>query len=161
MKSLPLLFAIAACAQQAGTSPAPTLPTPALTASDSVVAAVLYVVATRGLPDFTPTHTVYVRNDSEVVSSSSLPSLDSVQFVLLDSAEVQELANKTGYVNVIRVSRPVIYNDYAHAGARSRYVWGQERIEWRGDISTSGCMFRARRVVDRWQIDSTLGCRIS
>ena len=158
-KSLPLLFAVAACAQQAITAPAAARPTPALSVSDSVVAAVLYIVATRGLPDFRPMRTVYVRKDSGIVSSSSLPSLDSVQFVLLDSAEVQQLANRVGYVNVIRLERPTVYSDTAHAGASNRYVWRQERIG--RDISTSGCTFRARRIAQQWQIDSTLGCLIS
>ncbi len=153
------LITIAACAQQAGTGPVPVHPTPAVSVSDSVVAAVLDLVATRGLPDFRPRRTVFIQKDSGIVSSSSLPLLDSVEFVLLDSAEVQHLANRVGSVNVIRVGRPIIQDDTARTGANSRVVWRQERIGRM--ISMSACAFRARRSTRQWQIDSTLGCLIS
>jgi len=166
------LIVIVACAQQGQSNvsaPPPLLPTPARNVSDSIVAAVLYSVATRGLPDFRPAHSVVVLKDSDIVSSAVLPSLDSVDFVLLDSAGVQGLANNIGSVNVIRLSRPMVVDDTeAHAGAQSRVVWRQERSRGtrsRGRtaalISTSSCFFRIRRTNRQWQVDSTLGCVIS
>jgi hypothetical protein len=119
----------------------------------------LYQVATRGLPDFQPKPTVYVRTDSGIVSSASLPALDSVAFVLLDSAAAQQLANKLGSVNVIGVERPMIQDDTARMAATSRYVLRQSRIG--GMVSMSACAFRARRTDGKWQVDSTLGCIIT
>ena len=166
-----LLIGIFACAQRARsniTAPPPIQPTPPRNVSDSIVAAVVFSVATHGLPDFPPSHTVFVQRDSDIVSSAALPLLDSVEFILLDSAGVQQLANQLGSVNVIRVSRPIVQDDTAHAGAKSRVVWRQERIPGnraRGRtasfISMSACFFRMRRTKRQWQVDSTLGCIIS
>ncbi len=162
-----LLIMILGCAQQTRShisSSRPVQPTPAQNVSDSIVAAVLYSVATRGLPDFRPTHTLFVKKDSDIVSSAALPSLDSVEFVLLDSAGVQQLANQIGSVNVIRVSRPTVQGDTAHAGANSRVVWRLERagrLSRARFISMSACAFRLRRANRQWQVDSTLGCIIS
>ncbi len=156
------LIALAACTQSTQArieGPRPVQPTPAQSVSDSVVAAVLFEIATRGLPDFKPRQTVFVQRNADIVSSASLPVLDSVEFVLLDSAGVQHLANQIGSVNVVRVERPIVYDDTAHAGASNRVVWRQERIGRM--ISTSGCSFRARRTNAHWQVDSTLGCLIS
>jgi len=165
-----LLIIILGCAQQArsNTSSSPAVqPTPAHNVSDSIVAAVLYSVATRGLPDFRPTDTLFVKKDSDIISSAALPSLNSIQFVLLDSAGVQQLANEIGSVNVIRVSRPTVQDDTAHAGANSRVVWRLERTgrlsrgRFSRFISMSACAFRLRRTNRQWQVDSTLGCIIS
>jgi len=156
------LIALAACVQppQARISgPRPVQPTPAQNVSDSIVAAVLYDVATGGLLDYNPRRTVFLQRDSDIVTSASLPLLDSVEFVLLDSAGVQQLANRIGNVNVVTVGRPVISDDTARTWAASRVVWRQERIGRM--ISTSSCAVRARRANARWQIDSTLGCLIS
>jgi hypothetical protein len=136
-------------------------PTTPQSVSDSVVAAVLYYVATRGLPDFHPIgiRTVVVQKDSDIVSAASIPSIDSVGFALLDSSEVQQLANRIGRVNVIGVGRPMVHDDTAHAGATSHVVWRPERIGRIGGLSA--CMFRVRRTNARWQVDSTLMCIIS
>jgi len=69
-----LLIMILGCAQQTRShisSSRPVQATPAQNVSDSIVAAVLYSVATRGLPDFRPTHTLFVKKDSDIVSSAA------------------------------------------------------------------------------------------
>src|SRR6266576_1349488 len=155
-------IALAACTQSTQAriaGPRPVQPTPAKSVSDSVVAAVLVEIATRGLPDYNPRRTVFLQRDSDIVTSASLPLLDSVEFVLLDSAGVQQLANRIGNVNVVTVGRPVIHDDTARTWAASRVVWRQERMGRM--ISTSSCAVRARRANAQWQIDSTLGCLIS
>ena len=156
---LPIVIAACGPRPMSMTGPAPVQPTPSQSVSDSVVAAVLRLIAQRGLPDHRPRSIIYAQTDSDIVSSSSLPVLDSVQFVLLDSVEVQRLANRVGSVNVIRVSRPLVHDDTAQAGADSRVVWRRERIGRM--ISMSACAFRLRRMNAGWQVDSTLGCIIS
>ena len=155
-------IAIAACTQPRPpslTEPTPVQPTPARTTSDSIVASVLNRVAVHGLPDFRPRRTVVIQDDSGLVSSSSLPSLDSVEFLLLDSAGVHQLAHKLGNVNAISVSRPIISNDTARSGAASRVVWRRESIGRL--VSMSACAYRLRRASGHWVIDSAFVCIIS
>ena len=165
MPRVSLLLIVLACTQQPQArfgQPTPVQPTSPQSVSDSIVAAVLYHVVTHGLPDFHPIgglRTIVVRNDSDIVSSASIPSVDSVGFVLLDSIDVQRLANRIGHVNVIGVGRPIVQDDTAHAGATSHVVWRPERLGRM--VSMSACMFRVRRTNARWQVDSTLMCIIS
>src|SRR5262245_26908692 len=81
MARLTIVLVALACTQQPQvgvTEPIPVRPTSPRSASDSIVAAVLYQVATRGLPDFRPTPTIVVQKDSDIVTSASVPSVDSM-----------------------------------------------------------------------------------
>ena len=162
MKLIALVLAVAACSRPGPQSPpelSPVLATTARNTSDSVVAAVLYRAVVQGLPDFSAGKTVVVQNDSGFVSSSSLPRVDSVHFLLFDSSQVQDLANRIGQVNVLKVWKPVIGVDTARSGASNHYVWRQDSI--RRIESFSVCAYRLRRISGAWQIDSTLGCIIT
>jgi hypothetical protein len=162
VRHLPWLLALGACTTPLRPTPValtPVVPTPPQNTRDSVVAAVLHRAVVQGLPDFQAQRTVIIQNDSGVLSSSSLPWGDSVAFVLLDGAQVQNVANQLGHVNVLTVANPVISGDTARSGAGNRWVWRQERMGRM--ISASGCAFRLRRLAGVWQVDSTLGCLIS
>jgi hypothetical protein len=111
-----------------------------------------------GLPMFSAAKTVIIQNDSGFVSSSSLPRMDSVGFVLLDSTQIRELADHLGDVNVLRVWRPLIGADTALSGASSHWVWGQDNQRM---MAMSACAFRLRRLSGAWQVDSTIGCVIT
>ena len=103
---IPLMLLLAACTTAPHQTPAalvPAFPTPAQTTDDSVVAAVLHKVVVEGLPDWRPRRTVVIQSDSGFVSPSSLPRVDSVGFVLLGAAEIQQLANQLGSVNALSV----------------------------------------------------------
>ena len=160
--ALSLTLLLVSCARPTQPSTvelAPVLPTPAQSTWDSVVAAVLHRVVVHGLPDFSALRTVVIQNDSGFVSSSSLPRIDSVGFVLLGSAQVQELANRLGRVNVLMVGRPWIGEDTARSGASNRWIRrpdGHSRV-----VSMSVCAYRLRRLEGAWQVDSTLGCLIT
>jgi len=159
---IPLMLLLAACTTAPHQTPAAlvhVLPTPAQTTDDSVVAAVLHKVVVEGLPDWRPRRTVVIQSDSGFVSPSSLPRVDSVDFVLLRAAEIQQLANQLGSVNALSAGRPAIWGDTARSGASSRWVWRQERVG--RSIGMSACTFRLRRLNGAWQVDSTLGCVIT
>ena len=157
----PLLLVLLACTTH-GLAPValtPLLPTPARSTADSVVAAVLKQVVVRGLPDFQAERTVVIQDDSGYLTSSSLPRVDSIVFVLLNSSRIQQLADQLGRVNVLSVGRPVIAGDTAQSGASNEWVLRREPVGRMASISA--CTFRLRRVATEWQVDSTLGCLIS
>jgi hypothetical protein len=162
VRFLRVLLVLAACSRQpqpAATGTPPLLPTEAHSTSDSVVAAVLHTVVVHGLPIFHAGRSVVIRDDSGFVSSSSLPRADSVEFTVLDSAGIQELANRVGRVNVLSIWRPVIGKDTARSGAYNRYVWGKTAPDRHQIISV--CAYRLRRVGRAWQLDSILQCLVS
>jgi hypothetical protein len=164
VKVAALLLALAACSQSTrGTSTVfrPVLPTTARSTRDSVVAAVIHEVVVHGLPIFHNERTVVIRNDSGLISSSSLPLGDPVEFVLLDSVGIQDLANRVGEVNVLRLWQPVIGEDTARSGASNGYVWRQADSHMRRYKIFSVCAYRLRRVREAWQVDSSLGCGVS
>jgi hypothetical protein len=165
VRFLRALLVLAACSRQpqpAATGTPPLLPTEARSTSDSVVAAVLHTVVVHGLPIFhAGKRTVVIRDDSGFVSSSSLPRIDSVAFTVLDSAGIQDLANRVGQLNVVRIWRPVIGSDTARSGAYNRYVWGQAVPDGQRQMIISVCSYRLRRISGVWQLDSILGCGVS
>ena len=162
ISALTLSLLLTACArptQPNAVALVPVVPTPAQSTWDSVVAAVLYRAVVYGLPDFVARRTVVIQNDSGFMSSSSLPRVDSLGFVILDSAQVQDLANRLGRVNVLMLGKPLIGEDTARSGASNRWIWrrdGQGRM-----TSMSVCAYRLRRLEGAWQVDSTLGCLIT
>jgi hypothetical protein len=143
----------------------PTLhPTPARSTRDSVIATVLRQVVLRGLPIYQAARPIVIRDDSGVISSSSLPRMDSIDFVVLDSARIQELANEKGQLNVLRVWTPVIGGDTARSGASNRFVWrrGPTPPQAVRHQIVSACTYRLRRADGAWQvIDSVLSCVVS
>ncbi len=157
-----LLFplAILSCARP-GSGPDPRLtivePKPARDAQDSVVSAVLSKVVAHSA-DARYRHTVVIRDDSGVVSGSSLPRLDSIDFVILDSADAQQLADKRGDVNVLTVARPAIREDAARSGFTSRRILQRRPGRGGAMLGLTACAFSLRRSDGRWQVDSTLGC---
>ena len=157
----PLLLVLVTCAtpRPAPVALTPVSPTPARSTADSIVAAVLQWVVVHGLPDFQAARTVVIQDDSGYVSSSSLPRVDSIAFVLLNGSQIQPLADRLGRVNVLSVGRPVVADDTAQSGASNRWVLRRERIGRMASLSA--CTFRLRRVTAEWQVDSTLGCLIS
>ncbi len=160
----PLLVLVFACSQAPHAPPltlTPAKPLAPRTTSDSIVAAVLHKAVVNGLPNFRPRRRVVIRTDSGFVSAFSLPPLDSVEFVLLDSAQTQQLADQSGDLNVLIVPRPAIWGDTAKASVMNRWVWQQRRDQVGIMVSTSACQWRLRRLSGAWQIDSTLGCLIT
>ena len=138
-----------------------TVPLPPRTTNDSVISTVLERVALSGLPDWHPRRQIIIQNDSGVVSAFSLPQLDSVTFVVLTGAQIQQAANHDGHLNVLTVTRPTVNADTATASATSHWVWQQrpDRIGMMG--SMSACGWRLRRLNGAWQIDSAFLCLIT
>jgi hypothetical protein len=140
---------------------APVQPLAARTTWDSVVAVVLQHAVVHGLPDFRPRRRVLIQGDSAFISLSSLPRMDSIEFVLLDRAQVQQAANELGDLNVLTVARFHLGGDTAKVSAVSHWVWQQRPGRLGMSSSVSACEYRLRRLDAAWQIDSTIGCVIS
>jgi len=132
-------------------------PTPARGVVDSVVSAVLSKVVAHSVTSHSR-HAVFIQDDSGLVSAASLPRLDSIDFVIVDSAGAQQLANERGDFTVLTVARPSVAGDTARSGFTSRGVMQQKRNRVGVMVDLTACAFRLRRENGRWQVDSTLGC---
>ena len=151
---LPVIIC-ASCGPGTSVNLLPVLPVPARTTSDSIVAAVIRKAEVDGRPVLSR-RTVFVRDDSGIVSASSLPTADSIDFVVLDSVEVRQAANRLGELYVLTVGRPLIAGDTARSGFHIRSVRRPEGVGRLADVYA--CAYRLRRIERRWQIDSVYGC---
>ena len=97
--------------------------------------------------------------DSAFISSGALPHMDSVEFVLLDSTEAQQVADEVGRISVMSIGRPSLAGDTARSGFTTRSVVRREKIGRMADWLS--CAYRLRRIEGVWQIDSALGCVVT
>jgi hypothetical protein len=87
--------------------------------------------------------------------------MDSIEFVLLDSAQMQRAANELGDLNVLTVARFHLGADTAMVSAVSHWVRQQRRGRFGMMGAMSACEFRLRRLNNAWHIDSIMGCVIT
>jgi len=159
-----ILVIVTACAHarhRAPTSLSSVAPTPPHTTWDSVIAVSLEYAVSRGIPEHWWSGLLIVQADSAFMSSSSLPHSSRVTFALLDSARVQQVANRFGDYDVLMVIRSHLESDTAVATIASRRVY-QRRNDRFGQMNVaSACELHLRRLEAGWQVDSVFICMIT
>jgi hypothetical protein len=143
----------------------PTLrPTPSMpprTTEDTVVTLALRQVALHGLVDFGPRPQVILLTDHYQPEPSGLPAIDSVHFVLLDSLQIQQIADTTGDMNVLVIQPPSIWPDSATVVIGNRRIL-QSRARRIGlMVGFSTCSWHLNRLPTGWRLDSLSLCLAS
>ncbi len=134
-------------------------PETSVSVQDTIVALSLREAVLHGIPDFTPSPHVVVQAIPGLVSSRTLPAIDSVSFFLLDSVQIRQLATRAGNFFYLRPSAPQIRGDTATIGLKG--MLGFRRTNRGvGTREESACAWRAVRRSGTWAVDTTLGCII-
>lgn len=140
----------------------PTQPSPPRTTADSVLTVALRGVVEHGLPDFGPRKQVIIVAKDGYPTSSGLPIIDSISFVVVDSARSQQIDDTTGDLNVIWANPPAILGDSAVVDLGNYRVVQRRprRTGLTGSFST--CSWHLHRRASAWQLDSVPGlCLVS
>ena len=137
-----------------------TRPEPPLNAQDTIVALAIREAVMRGIPGFEPRREVVVQRVPGLVTSRTLPQIDSVAFFLLDTFQIRTLADQAGEFMYLRPTPPRIDGDTAVVGLGSE-LGLKHRTHVRAIFGVGGCSWRAVRRSTTWVVDSTLGCIIS
>jgi len=134
-----------------------TRPEPPVTISDTIIALAIREAALRGIPAFPTQRHIVVQRLADVVSSRSLPWIDSVSFLVLDSAQLIRVAAHAGHFAYLRPYPPRIDGDTAVVSVASRFAADPTVAR---ALYGGACSWRAVRQSGSWVLDTVVGCGI-
>ena len=140
----------------------PTLPEPPLSAKDSVLSLALErVVVYGGVLDYHLRSRVVISRDRGFASARVLPRLPSITFYIVDSTQIQALADRFGSIDYLLVGSSSVQADSATAAIGHDFA--VRRQPGRGPFIAggSGCYWILRRLDRVWQIERLAGCLVS
>ena len=125
---------------------------PAWSTQDTIVALSIRE-AVLGGTSFGLPRQVVVQRVPDVVSSHALPAIDSVEFYLLDTLQIEKLASQAGNFTYLRPFPPRINGDSAVV-----FVGRRHGLMPRRPAGVTSCSWRAIRRSGAWVVDAPLGC---
>ncbi len=139
---------------------AATLPEPPSSATDSIVSLALEQAVVHGMPpDLSRTRPrVLIIRDDAPVSAHALPRIDSVAFYILDSMQIQALADRHESMDYLVVSGASIQGDSATVGIGDRVAQRPHSGRGRYFSSRRTCFWILRRHEGVWTIEREGGC---
>ena len=140
----------------------PARPQPPLSAIDSLLSLALEQAVIHGVADFPPHSREVIIRNSPFASAHVLPRMDSVTFYIVDSAQIQTLADRYGNVSYLLLGTTTIEADSATAAIGNTFAL--RRSPGRGPgvlMAGGGCYWILRRHDGTWQIERLGGCLIS
>lgn len=140
----------------------PTLPEAPLSAKDSVRSLALERAVVYGVRDYQPRSRVVISRDRGFASARVLPRLPSITFYIIDSTEIQALADRFGTIEYLLVGEATVQGDSATADIG--YDFAVRPNPGRGPFvgwGGGGCYWILRRHDRVWQIERLVGCVIS
>ena len=140
----------------------PARPQPPLSTIDSLLSLALEQAVIHGVADFPPHSREIIIRNSPFASAHVLPRMDSVTFYIVDSAQIQTLADRYGDVSYLLLGTTTTEADSATAAIGNTFAL--RRSPGRGPVvlmAGGGCYWILRRHDGRWQIERLGGCLIS
>jgi hypothetical protein len=130
-----------------------------LTPEDTLIGLVLAQAALHGTVDFHPRHQVVVENRGNRLTPHAIPRSDSLTFFVLDTAQIQHLADRTGDFSYLRVYVPRIAGDTAHLGIGSSRAF-RHRSRPVLFLGGGACSLTAVRRAGSWEFIGHTACII-
>ncbi len=147
--------------QNADVQLTPTLPEPPSSATDSIISLALEQAVVHGMPpDLSRTRPrVLIIRDDAPVSARALPRIDSVAFSILDSAQIQALADRHESMDYLVVSGASIHGDSGTVGIGDHVAQRPHSGRGTRQFSTRRvCYWILRRHEGVWRIEREGGC---
>ena|SRR6266566_3471821 len=138
----------------------PTQPQLPVSATDSVRLLALEQTLLHGLPNFRPGARVVLSQDRGFASARVLPAARSVTFYILDSVQIQALADRYGDMNYLVVGEATMEGDSAIAAIGNAFAL-RRRPGLRAVFGEGACYWILRRHPGVWQIERVGGCLVS
>jgi hypothetical protein len=156
-----LLIAIATCActptlETELRGVMPIVPQDPLSTPDTLIRFALQLAVAGPSPAPGPRRVIFLASVPAVVTPQSLPPLDSVTFYILDSVEIQRLADRTSDLSYLRLFPPQIAGDSAMVHVADRLAI-KRRTQPFVLLGGGGCTWFFLRREGAWTLDRTRG----
>ncbi len=137
----------------------PTRAEEPLTPEDTLIGLVLAQAALHGTVDFHPRHQVVVENRGNSLTPHAIPRGDSLTFFVLDTSQIQRLADRTGDFSYLRIAVPRIAGDTAHLAIASSRAF-RDRSRPVLFLGGGACSLTAVRRGGNWEFVGHPACII-
>ncbi len=133
-------------------------PSPPGTVEDTVIAAVL-LEALR--TQYAHGRRVIIANDLEGLTPASLPSIDTLAFLLLNPDQIQQLADEYGDLSYLRILRWAASDSVATVSIGVFGMFSRARSDGPIVDGPTSCEWRVARRSDQWRVQGTTMCVVS